>query len=229
MKAGKSASARTLRAPSAPRIGIRRPRTLRSTGRRGLHDLLELYRNLSGFHASTIGYSNYATTYGEVTPKGIQMLSDTFQKHAPGRRHFIDLGCGAGRVVLGMAILHPTLQCRGIEIIPERVRVAHQALERLHTPTLVQRIQIQQGDLLDTTLSLKTAEWVFISNLMFEDPTQAALAAKLESELPKGAVVICSKDLPLREGSPLTCVESTLRVPMSWSASSTCVVYKKTG
>lgn len=232
MKASKgTTAARTLRAIQAapPRIGIRRARTLRSTGRRGLQDLLDLYRNLSGFNASTLGFSNYATTYGEVTPKGIQALSDAFQKHAPGKRQFIDLGCGAGRVVLGLAILHPTLQCRGVEIIPERVRVAHQALERLRTPSIVQRIQIQQGDILDKGLALDTAGWVFVSNLMFDDPTLAALAAKLEAELPKGAVVICSKELPLSASSPLQCIDERAPVPMSWSASSTCLVYKKTG
>lgn len=232
MKPSKGASSRTLRATATDigpvrRIGIRRARTLRSTGRRGLHDLLELYRNLSGYHVGTLGYSQYPTAYGEVTEKGIQALSELFQSYAPGPRHFFDLGCGIGRALLGMAIIHPGIQCHGIEIVPERVRIANQALERFRTPSIVRRIRMEQGDFLEPTFSLKVAHWVFISNTVFDDDTQVALMRKLEADLPSGAVVICSKQFPLHETSPLKLLETGRIVPMSWSATSTCSVYKK--
>lgn len=210
----------------------RRARTARATGRRGLTDLLELYQGINGFQANTLGFSDYKTTYGEVTEQGIHALSQQFSARAPlgalpaSRRNFYDLGCGIGRAVVGLAILHPELQAKGVEIVPDRIRFAREALNRIKHKQVAARIQIQQGNFLEPTLSLREASWIFISNLLFDDATQRKLYEKMMAELPAGAIVICSKELPLTANSRLERVATGISVPMTWSITSTCHVYK---
>jgi hypothetical protein len=210
-----------------------RKRTARATGKRALRDLSTFYQGLSGFQASIVGLGDYKTTYGEVAEAGILALSDAFQKFAPlptlppDRRHFYDLGCGIGRIVIGLAILHPELRAHGVEIVPERVRSAHTALSRIKTRQLGARIQIDQGSFMDPKYNYKNAAWVFLSNLCFDEATQKKLLDKLEREMETGSVIICSKELPLDDKSPFARVASGLVVPMTWSSQSTCNVYKR--
>lgn len=208
------------------------PKTARTHGRRGLHDLLDAYQGLSGFNVNTLGLQEYVTTYGEITDTGIQILSEKFRARFPptqATRTFYDLGCGIGRAVLGMAILNPDIQAVGVEIVQDRVRQAQLALERLRprAPRAVNRVRIVQGSFTDPATRLSDACWVFISNLCLGDAIQKSLADKLVTELPVGAVVICSRELPLGEGSRLKLLERSFTVPMTWSATSTCSMYQK--
>lgn len=203
------------------------PKTHRTTGRGGLHDLLAAYQGLSGFHASTLGLQDFKTTYGEVTDSGIRALSEKFRALAPSApsKKFIDLGCGIGRVVAGMAILNPDLQAYGVEIVPERVRFAQAAIQRLPSRQVAARIHVDVGDILK--VSLKDYSWVFISNLCFDDATQRGLAERL-AELPSGAIIICSKELPLAQASSaITKIGGTFTIPMTWSQNSQCHAYRR--
>lgn len=208
------------------------PKTARASGRRGLHDLLDIYTGLSGYTANTIGLSNYKTTYGEVTEQGIQILSDTFRALAPlekfpaAMRNFYDLGSGIGRLTVGLAILNPTLRAHGIEIVPDRVRQSREAYQRIKTKGVATRIELHQGSFLEPKWDYKTAAWIFISNLCLDEQTQRDLLDRLESQLPAGAVVICSKELPLGPNSPFVRVGDHFKVPMTWSADSMCVAYR---
>jgi hypothetical protein len=66
-----------------------------------------------------------------------------------------------------------------------------------------------------------------MSNLCFDPDTQKALTEKLEAETRGGCVVICSKELPLTAGSPFQRLTTGEVVPMSWSASSSVHVYRR--
>jgi hypothetical protein len=172
---------------------------------------------------------DYKTTYGEMTEAGIQILSDKFQTHAPvsksPHKTFYDLGSGIGRIVVGLAILHPEIQSRGIEIVPDRARWANDALKRIKVPTVSSRIRFIQGSFLDPSVSFRDACWIFISNMCFDEDTQTKTARKLEGELSTGSVVICSRELPF--SGKFTTLESNVNIPMTWSATSTCYVYRK--
>ena len=211
----------------------RRARTGRISGTRGLHDLLELYEGINGFNASTLGLLDYKTTYGEVSGAGIKTLSEKFsqygslEKFPAGQKTFFDLGSGIGRVVLGIAILHPEIQARGIEIVPDRVRFSQQALGRLHTKQILDRIQNGHGNILDPLLNLRSACWIFISNLCFDGPTQEKLAEKLEAECQPGTVIISSREMPFAQTSHFVIQEKNCQVHMTWSNTSTCLIYKK--
>jgi len=209
-------------------------KTARTTGRRGLHDLLEIYQGLSGFGVNTIGFQEYKTTYGEMTDAGIQILSDKFKIHAPlskfpqDRRTFYDLGCGIGKIVVGVAILNPDIRAKGIEIVPERIRQANNALERIKTRQVASRVQFSQGSFTESAVSLRDACWIYVSNLCFDDTTQKLIASKLEADVAPGCVIVASREFPFSENSSLfNKLEASTNIPMTWSATSTCVIYQR--
>jgi len=219
-----------------PVKSVRRAKTAR-TGRRGLHDLDEYFRGLSGFGMGAIGLTDHVTTYGEVTNQGLQILTEVFKRHAPlsgfttPNRNFFDLGCGIGKAVVGLALLVPEIHSNGIEIVPDRIRIAQtalSALSRIHTRNLSSRIQIRQGNFLEPGISYGSSCWIFISNLGFTAETQRALAERLENECLSGSVVICIRELPFSTDSVrFERVGSNITIPMTWSATSTCQVYKR--
>ena len=219
---------RVTRAAKPPK----RAKTFRVSGKRGLHTLLEIYQGLSGFNASTLGLTGYKTTYGEVAEQGMKVLSEKFLFHGPldkypeNQRTFYDLGCGIGRLNLGMAILHPEIKSKGVEIVSDRVRQAHHAIERLKVKQITQRIQIAHGSFLDPSFNFGDACWIFISNLCYDEDVQKSISAKLEAECKNNCIIICSRELPLSEKSPLKKIEVGLNVSMSWSNTSTCMIYR---
>ena len=212
---------------------VRRAKTVR-TGRRGLHELDEYFRGISGFGMNLIGNTEHVTTYGEVSNQGLHVLAELFKRHAPlskfgtGSRNFFDLGCGVGRVVLGIALLVPEIHSNGIEIVPERIRLAQAAASRIHSKNLSSRIQIRQGSFLDPGISYNSVCWIFISNLCFNPEIQRALAERLEKECSPGCVIICSKELPFStDAARFEKIDSGIVVPMTWSATSTCNIYRR--
>ena len=216
-----------------PAKSVRRAKTAR-TGRRGLHDLDDYFRGLSGFGMGAIGLTDHVTTYGEVTNQGLQILTEAFKRHGPlsafaaPNRNFFDLGSGIGRVVVGLALLVPEIHSNGIEIVPDRIRAALTALSRIHTRNLSSRIHIRQGNFLDPGISYGSSCWIFISNLGFAAETQRALAERLERECVPGSIVICIRELPFStDAVRFERVDSNIMIPMTWSATSTCQIYKR--
>jgi SAM-dependent methyltransferase len=231
--------------PTLPRTtrrarGSNRGRTAHSRLQRrkaDLGQLATLFEGLNGFQADTQKVAvpgKYVTTYGEVTPEGIQALSGLFSRHGSHpssypatQRTFYDLGCGNGKVVIGMAMLHPELQGRGYEIVTDRIDQARTAVGRLRQARLAARLRFESTSFLEPAVNLGDACWIYMSNLCFDPDTQKALTEKLEAETRAGCVVICSKELPLAGGSPFQRVATGEVVPMSWSASSSVHVYRR--
>ena len=208
----------------------RRVRTARVGGRRGLSQLDKLFEGISGF--GWMGVEGFATMYGEVTPAGIQMMSDIFKKVTPvtsfgsHQRVFYDLGCGVGKIVVGMAILHPEIKARGIEIVPERIRQAGVATGRILVKGLAARIKFQNGSFLAPEVHLRDAAYIFVSNMCFTEEVQQQLGEKMERECSAGCVVVASKEFPFRADGPFRLVEIAAG-PMSWSADAKARVYRR--
>jgi len=207
----------------------RKAKTLRV--KKGLHDITEYYTGLSGFGANIVG-SNKNTTYGEISLSGLVALADTFKRFAPlstfdkADRNYIDLGSGIGKTVVGMAMLVPEIQCNGIETVYDRHEAAMSARKRIPSNSLASRIHFRHGSFLEPPYTFKSACWIFISNLLFSSDLQASLAKHLETECPAKAVIICSKALPF-SGNTFECIDTGIAIPMSWSATSTCYVYRR--
>lgn len=207
---------------------LRKPKTLRV--KRGLHDIATFYAGLSGFGASTVG-ANKSTAYGEISLAGIQPLADAFKRFAPlsgfdkTRRNYIDLGSGIGKTVIGIAMLVPEIQANGIELLHERHDMALTARNRIQSNSLASRIHFRQGNFLEPPHVFKNACWIFISNLSFSDELQGSLAKQLEVECSTKCVIISCKEIPFVRG--FECIDRGIIIPMSWSATSTCFVYRR--
>jgi hypothetical protein len=218
---------RGLRAKTARARGGRR----NAAGDLGL--LTNLYEGLSGYSVNLAGLENYKTTYGEVIPEGIKAMDVQLTSHGPtSKRTFYDLGCGNGKVVIGMALLHPEIRAVGYEIVPDRIKQAETALGRAprggRNP-LSSRVKFVQQSFLDPAVSLRDAGWMYISNLCYDPETQKGIADKLSADCEPGTVVLCSRDIPFEESSGWKRVAAGVRIPMSWSADSTCNIYRREG
>jgi hypothetical protein len=206
----------------------RKAKTLRV--KKGLLELKDIYENVNGFSTNTVGNSKN-TTYGEINTSGIQPLVEAFKRFAPlssfdkPLRNFIDLGSGTGKAVIGVAMLVPEIQSNGIEIVAERHEMALSARKRIQMTSLANRIHFRNGNFLESPHVFKSACWIFISNLSFSDELQTTLSKRLESDCPVKAVIICSAELPL--GSQFECIDRGIVIPMSWSVTSTCYVYRR--
>ena len=181
----------------------------------------------------TVAAGEHNLTYGEVEWPTLKLMLDYLQKEAPvtssitssitaptlsGR--FYDLGSGRGRAVLYMSLTGLFESSVGIEVLPERVALAKQALLKLRgaIPSAGARVKLYEASFLHPSFKYKDAKLVFLSNMCFDKQTQDAIFHKLSAEMPKGSLVFCSR-LP---DSALPAFEAVgvERVPMTWTPTS---------
>lgn len=199
--------------------------------------LAPIYSNLPMTKAA--GHHNL--TYGEIEWPTLKILVDYAEKqpwpsHVSGSTgnagssgssgstgssgRFYDLGCGRGRAVLYMALAGPFEQSVGIEVLPERITLAQQALTKLKAsiPTAGSKVRLYEASFLNPSFKYKDARLVFVSNISFDDEVQDALFKKLNLEMPKGGLLICSVEPKVLPGAfEKVGME---RVPMSWTPTS---------
>lgn len=180
--------------------------------------LAPLYSDLP----KTIAAGQHNLTYGEIEWPALKLMLDYLQKQPitlhPGR--FYDLGSGRGRAVLYMSLTGIFDSCVGIEVLPERVALAKQALLKLRAsiPTAGARVKLYEASFLNPSFKYKDARLVFLSNMCFDKETQDAIFARLSAEMPKGSLVFCSRlpDISLTAFEKL----GIERIPMTWTPSS---------
>jgi Histone methylation protein DOT1 len=215
---------------SVPRISQTRKNLShrKKTLKRGVQ-IPKLYNGLSGFGIDKEKYPEHKTTYGEILPESIPVLYEIFSKYAPLNkisqpyRNFYDIGCGIGKVVIGMASQHSFLKCNGIEVVPERIIQANTALQRISDESLRKRIEFLCISMLDDSVNYTNACWIFISNLCFEKEINEKLFEKLSNEVKSGCVVVCSKEHNNSTFEKL----NHMSLPMSWSDQAKVFIYKK--
>ena len=170
----------------------------------------------------TTAAGQHNLTYGEIEWPTLKLMSDYAQKQewtqASGR--FYDLGCGRGRAVLYMALTGLFDHSVGIEVLPERVSLAQQALQKLRAsiPAAGARVKLYEASFLNPAFKYKDARMVFLSNLCYDNETQDTLFKKLNLEMPKGSLVFCSKMIPVIP--PAFEFVGIERVPMTWTPTS---------
>ena len=173
--------------------------------------------------AATKAAGQHNLTYGEIEWPTLKIIAEHAEKQqwptgTPGR--FYDLGCGRGRAVLYMALAGPFDQSVGIEVLPERVTLAQQALAKLKIsiPSAGAKIRLYEASFLNPAFKYKDARVIFISNLCFDNETQEALFKKLNTEMPKGSLLFCSR-MPTANIDAFEKV-GTATVPMTWTPTS---------
>jgi SAM-dependent methyltransferase len=169
----------------------------------------------------TTAAGQHNLTYGEIEWPALKIMLDYVQKQegTSGTR-FYDLGCGRGRAVLYMAMSGLFEHSIGIEVLPERVSLAKDALNKLRAsiPIAGSRVKLFEASFLNPAFKYKDAKLVFLSNMCFDNETQAAVFRKLNTEMPKGSLVFCS-----RAPSEVLSAFETIgieKVPMTWTPTS---------
>ena len=191
--------------------------------------LSRIYENVSGENCNLEGLGAYPTQYGEILPESIKILFEVFSKYAPltkitmANKNFYDLGCGIGKVAIGFSYLNQYLKSTGIEIVPERVKKANEALSRIRDDSIKKRVELLCLSLLDDTLHYYDACWIYVSNIYFPHEMNIKIFDKLSKELKIGSVVICTQSFD----HPLFKELNIFNIPMSWSNLSKVFVYTK--
>lgn len=193
------------------------------------NNLSKIYEGLSGFGIDKNNYPDHKITYGEVLPESVPVLYEIFSKYAPltkisqPYRNFYDIGCGIGKLVIGIASHHSFLKATGVEIVPERVISANTALQRIRDDSLKKRIEFLCISMLDNSVNYSNACWIFISNLCMTVEVNEKLFEKLGNEVKTGCIIVCSKSHSNTNFEELNIVT----LPMTWSITSKVYVYKK--
>ena len=208
----------------------RRLRTRGSTRRRLMGGMVKLNTGaaaaiLSPIYddlAKTSAVGQHNLTYGEIEWTTLKLMIDYIEKNCPGgdKGRFYDLGCGRGRAVLYMALAGPFEQSVGIEVLPERITLAQDALVKLKVaiPSAGAKVRLYEASFLNPAFKYKDARVVFLSNLCFDDHTQTALFNKLNNEMPKGSLVFCSR-IPSIVPAAFESIGEE-KVSMTWTPSS---------
>jgi hypothetical protein len=169
----------------------------------------------------TVAAGEHNLTYGEVEWPTLKLMLDYIQKQesTPSGR-FYDLGSGRGRAVLYMSLTGLFDYSVGIEVLPERVSLAKQALLKLRAsiPSAGAKVKLFEASFLNPSFKYKDARLVFLSNMCFDKQTQDAIFQKLSAEMPKGSLIFCSRlpDASLPAFEPV----GVERVPMTWTPTS---------
>ena len=168
----------------------------------------------------TTAAGQHNLTYGEIEWPALKTMLDYVQRQDIGSGRFYDLGCGRGRAVLYMAMSGLFDNSVGIEVLPERVSLAKEALNKLRAsiPIAGARVKLFEASFLNPAFKYKDAKLVFLSNMCFDNETQNAIFRKLNLEMPKGSLVFCSR--PPSETLAAFETLGTERVPMTWTPTS---------
>jgi SAM-dependent methyltransferase len=170
----------------------------------------------------TTAAGQHNLTYGEIEWPALKIMLEYVQKQGlmgSGGR-FYDLGCGRGRAVLYMAMSGLFDNSVGIEVLPERVSLAKDALNKLRAsiPIAGAKVKLFEASFLNPAFKYKDAKLVFLSNMCFDTETQNAVFRKLNTEMPKGSLVFCSR--PPSETLSAFETLGVERVPMTWTPTS---------
>jgi SAM-dependent methyltransferase len=102
-----------------------------------------------------------------------------------GARH-LDLGCGAGGLLLGIAAAFPRLRAVGIELEPQ---IAAETRRRAEVTGLARRVEVRQGNALDLA-EVDAYDSVLWAQLFFPRATRAAALAVARRALRSGGFLL---------------------------------------
>lgn len=157
-------------------------------------------------HFTFKGTYNRNYTYGEIIRQGVDKIIEKINKYKSinERDVFVDVGSGAGKVVLHMAIKSNFNTLVGVEIVPQRLRYAKKIQESVSVPH--KSIFFIEKDILDFDLSI--ANVVFMNDLAFDDE----LSWKIYEKLSKGCHFITTKRV-----NACKMLKEEFEVETSWS------------
>ncbi|MCE3230437.1 MAG: hypothetical protein K0R76_916 [Alphaproteobacteria bacterium] len=201
-----------------------------------------VYGNTSAFTISPkekeeMQESGNAPVYGELTPKGIldviqymhEKLHAFFGNKMPKQINFMDVGSGAGKVVLGACIKGSFHKCLGVEYSKERHAVAANAYQKIISEgaTFIPKgreVVFINADAL--TVDMSSMHAIYVSSYCFKKPFMEKLLAKFEKELPDGAIIVTSQALPTQPQQGRLKLIRIFTVSQSWKSDSKAHAYQ---
>lgn len=169
-------------------------------------------------------YAEHKITYGEMDYDGIQQLySFITKKYNPKINCFIDIGSGRGKLCMFMASQPKITNVLGIELFEQRHNDAEKLKETLDSE-YANKVELINNDAfkVDLTKYNKYNVFIWFSNLCFDQEATNKIFEKLNSELPKGTIICCSKKT---DNINFTQIDS-IAIPMSWNKSSQVSIYQ---
>jgi len=200
-----------------------------------------VYGDISAFNISEkekeeMKESGNSPVYGELLPNGIllitqymnEKLNAFFGNKMPKNITFMDIGSGAGKVVLGTCMKGPFQKCIGVEYSKERHAIATQAYQKItsESPELIpegREVVFINADAL--TVDISGVYAIYISSYCFQKPFMEKLLAKFEKELPDGAVIVTSQAFSTMPQSRVKLIR-IFTVPQSWKSDSKAYAYQ---
>jgi hypothetical protein len=164
----------------------------------------------------------YNLTYGELTGEGMNKIVKFLESKniKPSNSTFIDLGCGNGKT-LAYATVYGFKQARGAEIVEARYEYAEKKRALLEE-RMRERITISKSDIFNLPKNyFPSNSVIFVSNLLFPEPTNQELINYLSANTPADSIIIVSKVPP--NLYKLKLIEK-IHVPMSWASNSECYI-----
>jgi len=160
-----------------------------------------LYRGTSPYKQSPIGPEGRrlrrarGQTYGELAPAGIaDLITHTGLKEDD---YFIDIGSGAGKVVISIVLLVPGVTALGIEIDTARHTMALNALAMAESKALIPRNRARFLHADAGTVNLTGGTVFFACSTCFPQRLMNRLARKIAA-LPTTRVFVSLTELPPR-------------------------------
>ena len=158
-------------------------------------------------------------TYGEVDFIGMIPLLEMCAPQ-PGWT-FWDLGCGAGKCLVSVALLYPKMKAiTGVELLPALADLCKTTVEHLKPRMPIGKITVIQGDILKVDWS--KASLVYMASICFPDELLEAVVTKAKA-MKIGSFVLTLKNFP-----PNDCFEvrRKVRVRMTWGKSAVFLLEK---
>jgi hypothetical protein len=173
-----------------------------------------------------------APTYGEITiPNGIERIMNRLnallaQTQPKGKKKFMDIGSGSGKIVIGSVLKYGFQEGLGVEVSETRHKIATNALKKLqknHRKLIPKGAHIKFVNKDARKVSFKGVHAVWFSNLCTSKELTDEIMQKADKELPDGAVIILSAAATGNYKRIKHLSSETF--PMTWTEASSSNVY----
>jgi SAM-dependent methyltransferase len=141
-------------------------------------------------HFTYDGLYNKNYTYGEILRNGVDEIISKVNRYKKisDKDVFVDVGCGAGKLILHTAIKTDIKTFVGVEIVPQRLRYAKHIKEEILPDH--KSIFFIEKDIVKFDLSIATV--AFMNDVCFDKD----LVNEIFYKLPKGCHFITSHKIP---------------------------------
>ncbi|MFA5074637.1 MAG: methyltransferase domain-containing protein [Candidatus Babeliales bacterium] len=188
----------------------------------------KIYQDVSGFGISGkeskfISDKGGNSTYGEITYESVENLIKSLKLDK--KSVFYDLGCGVGKAVLQVYLNSSVKKSVGVELSKTRIEKAKTLKKQLKLDKkLAENRKLKFFEENMTKISLKDATAIYMCSTCFSDELMSDMTNKMGKECKKGLKVATLRTLPAHDAFKKI---DELKLPMTWSNSSSVYIYEK--